>query len=145
MSCNRAHRKCDSKLIGDSDMTGNGVHLRSLSAIDDSLLLLDIINQVAVLTINRPEKRNCLTLEPGRSIGRAVTELDGRDDVRVIVLTGAGTSFCAGADISEFAQVRSNPQQVEDYELSVDACCDAIAACSKPTIAGINGFVLAAV
>jgi enoyl-CoA hydratase/carnithine racemase len=59
-----------------------------------------------------------------------------------VILTGEGGSFCAGADISEFAKVRSNPQQVTDYERAVDGCCDAISACRKPTIAAINGFCI---
>lgn len=46
------------------------------------------------------------------------------------------------ADNSEFAEVRSDPQQVTDYELAVDECCDAINACRKPTIAAINGFCI---
>lgn len=80
-------------------MTGENVQLESLSTVGNSSLLLDISDQVAVLTINRPEKRNCLTLELWRLIGRVVNELEGRNDVRVIVLTGTGTSFSAGADI----------------------------------------------
>jgi enoyl-CoA hydratase/carnithine racemase len=57
-------------------------------------------------------------------------------------LTGAGEDFSAGADISEFEKVRSTDKQVWDYELAVDACCDAIANINKPTIAVIRGFCL---
>jgi enoyl-CoA hydratase/carnithine racemase len=57
-------------------------------------------------------------------------------------LTGAGEDFSAGADISEFGKVRATDKQVWDYEVAVDACCDAIANINKPTIAVIRGFCL---
>lgn len=103
-------------------------------------LKLRVENGLAILSIERPEKRNALTLAMWRAIGNTMAQLDARDDVRVIALTGGGPSFCAGADIAEFATVRSNPEQVVTYEDAVDGCCDAIENVSKPTIAAINGF-----
>lgn len=108
----------------------------------DAGITLEVQGQTAVVSINRPHKRNALTLKLWRRLGQVFEELDTRDDVRVVILTGEGSSFCSGADISEFAEVRSNPQQVNEYELAVDGCCDAINACRKPTIAAINGFCI---
>jgi enoyl-CoA hydratase/carnithine racemase len=105
-------------------------------------LNLDVDAGIAVLTINRPEKRNALTLELWRNIGSIFTSLGERSDVRVIVLTGTAASFSAGADISEFDSVRSNEEQVVEYEAAFDGCCDAIEAVAKPTIAAINGFCM---
>ncbi|WP_020200411.1 MULTISPECIES: enoyl-CoA hydratase-related protein [Cupriavidus] len=105
-------------------------------------LRLTIEDGLAIVAIDRAEKRNSLTLAMWRALGRAMTGLDARDDVRVIALTGTGASFCAGADIAEFATVRANEHQVADYEQAVDGCCDAIEAVSKPTIAAINGFCM---
>ena len=65
-------------------------------------------NGVATVTLNRPAKRNAVSLAMWRRLSEVFTELDGRDDVRVIILTGAGGHFCAGADISEFATVRAD-------------------------------------
>ncbi|GAB7543130.1 enoyl-CoA hydratase-related protein [Cupriavidus sp. 8B] len=114
----------------------------SLTAALHPQLRLTVEGGIALLTINRPEKRNSLTLAMWRAIGHAMTELNARPEVRVIVLTGAGSSFCAGADISEFATVRANEEQVVEYESAVDGCCDAIESVSKPTIAAINGFCM---
>ncbi len=55
---------------------------------------------VAVLTLNRPERLNAYTADMGRLLSRAYLECDGDDDVRAIVVTGAGRTFCAGADFS---------------------------------------------
>ena len=68
--------------------------------------------------------------------------LERDPNVRSVILTGAGEDFSAGADISEFGKVRATDKQVWDYEVAVDACCDAIANINKPTIAVIRGFCL---
>ncbi|MSP88596.1 MAG: enoyl-CoA hydratase/isomerase family protein, partial [Alphaproteobacteria bacterium] len=58
---------------------------------------------IAVVTLNRPAKRNAVSLAMWRELGTIFADLARRADVRVAVLTGAGGHFCAGADISEFA------------------------------------------
>lgn len=112
----------------------------SMQAYPD--LGLHVENGLAIVSIERPGKRNALTLAMWRGLGALMQALDAREDVRVISLTGRGASFCAGADITEFATVRSNPGQVVVYEAAVDGCCDAIENVSKPTIAAINGFCM---
>lgn len=64
-------------------------------------LLAEVEAGVATLTLNRPERRNVLDPEMFVELGRALAELDADDDVRAIVLTGAGRDFCAGADLSQ--------------------------------------------
>jgi enoyl-CoA hydratase/carnithine racemase len=64
------------------------------------------------------------------------------DEVRGVILTGAGEHFCAGADISEFARLRDTIEQGHAYDKAVDDCCDAIAALAKPTIAAVRGFCI---
>lgn len=60
----------------------------------------EVNDGVAVITLNRPEQRNAFTGTMGRDLGRAYTECDADDAVRVVVVTGAGRAFCAGADLS---------------------------------------------
>ena len=55
---------------------------------------------VALLTLNRPERRNAYTAEMGTLLNRAYRQCDDDDAVRAIVLTGAGDAFCAGADFA---------------------------------------------
>jgi enoyl-CoA hydratase/carnithine racemase len=77
-----------------------------------------------------------------QELGCIFTVLGQQPQVRAIILTGAGEHFSAGADIAEFSKVRATVEQGVEYEQSVDACCDAIAATPKPTIAVINGFCM---
>jgi enoyl-CoA hydratase/carnithine racemase len=63
-------------------------------------ILTEEKNGVATITLNRPEHLNAWTWRMGLEVRHAIAEYDCRDDVRVVVLTGAGRAFCAGADLS---------------------------------------------
>ena len=103
-------------------------------------LLLDIADQVATITINRPDKRNSLNAAVRREIVDALDQLRADDSARVVVITGAGDkAFVAGADISEFAE-RTALQQRD--AMQGRRVFDEVAAYPKPTIAMINGFAL---
>jgi len=65
-------------------------------------ILVTVDGGIAVITINRPEARNAVNGDVARGIARASDELDARSDVRVLILTGAGGSFCAGMDLKGF-------------------------------------------
>jgi enoyl-CoA hydratase len=65
-----------------------------------SLVLIDRHEGVATLTLNRPERRNALSGELVRAISTALTEVEADADMRAVVLTGAGKSFCAGGDLA---------------------------------------------
>ncbi|MBS0240789.1 MAG: enoyl-CoA hydratase/isomerase family protein [Proteobacteria bacterium] len=94
---------------------------------------------IAMITINRPARRNAMTLAMWRELARLFDE-NGRDAaIRAIILTGAGGTFCAGADISEFPAVRSTPADGAVYEAAADACLTAIQTSPKATIAAISG------
>ncbi|MEY2503706.1 MAG: hypothetical protein QOI07_4043 [Verrucomicrobiota bacterium] len=97
---------------------------------------------VAVVTLNRPEKRNAVSLDMWRGLGRLFTDLNARDDVRAIILTGAGDNFCAGADISEFTKVRHDVASGRIYEEAGEAATLAIRDARKPTIAAISGYAI---
>ena len=98
--------------------------------------------QVAVVTINRPEKKNCCTKAMWTEFGRLFTELEHDSDVRAVVLAGAGDNFSTGADISEFAEVRGDAEQAADYGRQVVFAEHSIAGLSKPVIAAIRGYAV---
>lgn len=98
--------------------------------------------KAALVRLNRPEQRNAVSLAMWRNLEHIFTELGRDPNVRAIILTGAGGNFSAGADISEFGQVRATVAQGAEYEVAVDRCCDAIAATPKPTIAVIDGYCM---
>lgn len=95
---------------------------------------------VALLTVNRPDKMNALNGEVRCAVMGALDQLEGDDEVRVVVLTGAGDrAFIAGADIGEFRDTRP----VEQYRSMQDGdIYSAMERFRKPVIAMINGFCL---
>jgi enoyl-CoA hydratase/carnithine racemase len=103
---------------------------------------ISVENAIATVTLNRPEKRNAMTLAMWRDTARLFGELGSREATRVIILTGAGGNFSVGADISEFETVRADIAQSAEYEVAVDAATEAIANTPKPTIAALDGFCL---
>lgn len=64
-------------------------------------VLYDVAGHVATITLNRPHRRNAISVRMLRELGEAFTRVDGDPGVRVAILTGAGTGFCAGLDIKD--------------------------------------------
>ncbi|GIK85231.1 MAG: enoyl-CoA hydratase [Betaproteobacteria bacterium] len=106
-------------------------------------LKLSVDDHVATLVLDRP---------PVNALGRAIREellaafdeLHDRDDVRVVVLTGAGRTFCAGADIKERAKLTGRPGEYRELNRLVRAVFHGVIQCSKPVIAAVNGAALGA-
>jgi enoyl-CoA hydratase/carnithine racemase len=94
---------------------------------------------IVIICLNRPKLRNAISLAMWRRLAALFNELDRDRAVRSIILTGSGGTFCAGADISEFTELRATPEGGSSYHHAVDAAEQAIVACSKPTIAAISG------
>lgn len=95
----------------------------------------------ATITIDNERRRNAVGLAMWQAIPERIAEASTDPDIRVVVLEGAGElAFSAGADISEFATVRSSPQDVAAYEHAVEAALEAVSTCPKPTIAAIRGI-----
>lgn len=89
---------------------------------------------VAVVTLNRPEKLNAVNLEMRQEILSLLKELEADDEVRVVIFTGAGKAFCAGADISELEAPPIAPNNKEVANL-----VRVIYEFDKPIIGAING------
>ncbi len=96
--------------------------------------------EIAIVTINRPDALNAINIETMTEIGHAMLEL-GRDaDVRVVIVTGAGKAFAAGADISEL----QTKDGMESREVSQHGqrTFSIVENLPKPVIAAVNGFAL---
>lgn len=65
------------------------------------VVLLDVEDRIATITLNRPDARNAISGELGLLLARTIGEAEARDDVDVMILTGADPAFCAGADLRE--------------------------------------------
>ena len=91
-----------------------------------------------IVTLNRPEKRNALDTALSRALLEALRAADGDETVRCVVLTGAGSAFCAGADLAEFKGLR-DPQAAETRaELTMQLHL-AFSKMVTPVVTAING------
>jgi enoyl-CoA hydratase len=100
-------------------------------------VLTEVTDGVAVVTINRPEARNAVNGAVARGIAAAVDELDGRADVRVLVLTGAGGTFSAGMDLKGFLAGDAPTVEGRGFAGLVEKPP------VKPLIAAVEGYALA--
>jgi len=103
-------------------------------------ILVERRGRVAVITINRPEKRNALNIRTRTEAATILNELSTDDSVSVVVITGAGDkAFIAGADIAEFADRTAITQREVMLERSLFNAIDRF---PKPIIAMVNGYCL---
>jgi len=103
-------------------------------------LQVDVREQIAVLTFNRPDVLNALNTEVVTEAREAVGELSSMDDVRVLVITGSGRAFVAGADIAEMRD--KTPDQARSYSQLGHSLMQSIQDMEKPVIAAVNGYCL---
>ncbi|HET6501570.1 MAG TPA: enoyl-CoA hydratase-related protein [Amycolatopsis sp.] len=94
---------------------------------------------VGRLTFTRPEKKNAISYDMWSAIPGIVGEVDADPELKVLVLTGAGADFSAGADISEFGRLRSSAEAVAAYDKAVEGAVTALAGLRKPSVAVIRG------
>jgi enoyl-CoA hydratase len=104
------------------------------------LLSLEHRDDVAVVTLQRPEKRNALSIDLRVELTDAFRGLGEDDGVGAIVLTGAGPAFCSGMDTTQFGGDRANRERLIESSIS---SFNAVAECPKPVIAAVNGPALA--
>jgi len=98
---------------------------------------------VGYVIFNNPERRNAVSLEMWEATARILDDFGQDNDVRVVVLTGAGDkAFVSGADISRFESERANEEAIARYNQTVERANAAIYDYSKPTIAMIRGFCI---
>jgi enoyl-CoA hydratase/carnithine racemase len=95
----------------------------------------DMIDRVAVVTLNRPEKRNAFTGTMGEELGRAYATCDADDEVRAVVVTGAGRAFCAGADLAGAGDTFAAPSG----DFTASPVRPPAWEVRKPVIAAVNG------
>ena len=107
--------------------------------LNTNTVLLTQEDGVATITLNRPEAMNAMTNELMRGISQALEDVRGNKAIRVVILTGNGRGFCAGADLVQAAEpkqpVTDESKQGDDFKAAMRALMD----CPVPTIARING------
>jgi enoyl-CoA hydratase/carnithine racemase len=99
----------------------------------------EIEEGVAVITLHRPEHMNTFSGTMGEELGRAYRECDARDEVRAVILTGAGRAFCAGADMSGGESTFEKQDAASFSAAGVDPPAWEV---RKPVIGALNGHAI---
>jgi enoyl-CoA hydratase/carnithine racemase len=103
-------------------------------------ILTSVADGIATVTLNRPEQRNAMNAQLLRGLGAAFDELDGRKDVRVVLVRGEGPAFCSGMDLKEMEAQRG---AAGDPESGVVRILRRVEASRHPTIAVVHGDAIA--
>ena len=103
-------------------------------------LKLDLVDRIATVTVNRPDKLNALNDATMRELGELVEQVRADDAIRGVIMTGAGRAFVAGADIAELRA--KNATQVYRLAREGQHVFRRIETSPKPMIAAVNGFAL---
>jgi enoyl-CoA hydratase/carnithine racemase len=105
-----------------------------------ALLSLERREDVAIVTLQRPEKRNALSIDLRVELAEAFGALSEDAGVGSVVLTGAGPAFCSGMDTTQFGGDRAHRQRLVETSI---ACFRAVGQCARPVVAAVNGPALA--
>jgi len=97
-------------------------------------ILVEKRDHIAILTLNRPEKLNAVNPQLKKDVYQALNELEADDDVRVVIMTGAGRAFSVGGDMAALGSGIEGPISFEEEEKLLNF--------DKPIIAAINGYAL---
>jgi len=98
------------------------------------------------IVLNRPDKRNALTRQLLADLKQAFEDLHGERRVRAVILTGAGTAFCAGMDLAEMQETAGQPDALQQWHADADAyrnLVEYMLRFPKPIIAAVNGPAVA--
>jgi len=98
-------------------------------------------DSVVHLTLNRPDKLNCVTTVMWRELRALFEDFDTDENLRCVIISGAGgKAFCVGADVMEFPEMRSNADQARTYAKLAHGAMESIAKCRHPVIAAVQGL-----
>ena len=112
--------------------------------MSEAIVLSAVRDRTAVLTLNRPNKRNALSRRLIADLTAAFAEADADVTVRSIIITGSGTAFCAGMDLDELrGTLTATQDQIWEDAHKLSALYSLIYESSKPTIAAVNGAAVA--
>ena len=109
----------------------------------EDILQFEIFGAVARLTLNRPKAMNALNLATLAQLDQRLQQIAANSEVRVLVLTGSGAAFCAGADLKEVLAGAKAAAGEADFLDHASTVFNALRNFSKPVIAALNGVTMA--
>ena len=110
-----------------------------------SAVLVEVVDQVATITLNDPRRRNAMTPELGDALAAAVARLRDEPEVRAVVLTGAGDAFSGGGDLKMLERLRAARfMEARAFMLDFYARYLSVTGLAVPTVAAVRGAAIGA-
>ncbi len=104
---------------------------------EEKSVLFEIEDGIAIITLNRPEKRNCLNQDMLINFFNCLDKVHSDEHIRITIITGMGKSFCSGLDLNAFAEEELIFPRSDGKDLF-----DVMRACMKPIIGAVNGYAI---
>jgi enoyl-CoA hydratase/carnithine racemase len=111
---------------------------------DYETLRYDLEGHVATVTLDRPDKKNAMSWQMFMELGEVFESVATSDEVRALVVTGAGGAFCSGADLSDPKNMATTTFELHDRMRFIHRVAHSVATCPKPTIAKVTGIAAGA-
>jgi len=109
----------------------------------EPILLVEDDERVRTITLNRPDRMNALSIAMYEQFIAALADADRCEDIRAVMLTGAGRQFCSGADTSEFKTLTPDQADRVEYRAGLTVRAQgAIPAMTKPVVGAVRGYAL---
>lgn len=107
-------------------------------------LIWEVDGHVATVTLNRPDKKNAMSWAMFSEIKDVFDRASDSEEIRCLIVTGAGDAFSSGADLSDPANAVASPVDLKDRMRHVHAVARSVATCAKPAIAKVTGIAAGA-
>lgn len=102
-------------------------------------LTCDFKQDIAFITLNRPERLNSFDMKLGEELFYTLREVNSKPNIRAVVIKGTGKGFCGGGDVKEMYAAKDKPQFLRDLSKSIQKCVIEMRNMQKPVIAAVNG------
>ncbi len=112
--------------------------------MDYNTINSEIIDNIAFITLNRPERLNSFDLKLGKELYNELKNLSKKKEIRAVIIKGSGKGFCAGGDVKEMHHAKDKSQYLRDLTKSIHKCVIEIRTMEKPVIAAVNGAAFGA-
>ena len=107
-------------------------------------LTFDIIDSIAYITLNRPERLNSFDIKLGDELYNVLKGINDKTTIRAVVIKGTGKGFCGGGDVKEMNAAKDKPRFLRDLTKAIHRCVLEIRNMEKPVIAAVNGAAFGA-
>jgi enoyl-CoA hydratase/carnithine racemase len=111
--------------------------------MEHKTIIFEKKDHLAKIILNRPEALNALNADMIQELGQVLSDIENDDNVRVVILSGAGKAFCVGMDLKFVKQIDSLSAQQELFRMTNRTVTNVIENLETPVIAAVNGYVLA--